>query len=74
MKMIALLLGVLLGASLILNSARSDVSREYHEHEIAHWQERLESWQNRFPQNERLHDEAHMEIDIIRSHLAQEHD
>ena len=74
MKMIALLLGVLLGASLILNSARSDVSVEYHEHQITHWQERLESWQNRFPQNESLHDEAHMEIDIIRSHIAQEHD
>ena len=74
MKMIALLLGVLLGASLILNAARSDVSIEYHEHEIRHWQERLESWQNRFPQNESLHDEAHMEIDIIRSHIAQEHD
>ena len=74
MKMIALLLGVLLGASLILNSARSDSTLEYHEHEIAHWQERLESWQNRFPQNENLHREAHMEIDIIRSHIEQEHD
>lgn len=74
MKMIAILLGVLLGASLILNSARSDVSVEYHEHEITHWQERLESWQNRFPQNESLHDEAHMEIDIIRSHIEQEHE
>lgn len=74
MKMIAILLGVLLGASLILNSARSDVSVEYHEHEIRHWQERLESWQNRFPQNESLHDEAHMEIDIIRSHIEQEHE
>ena len=74
MKLIAILLGVLLGVSLILNSARSDVSVEYHEHQIHEWQERLESWQNRFPQNEGLHDEAHMEIDIIRSHITQEHD
>jgi hypothetical protein len=74
MKLIAILLGVLLGVSLTLNSARSDVSVEYHEHEITHWQTRLESWQNRFPQNESLHDEAHMEIDIIRSHIEQEHE
>ena len=73
MRMIAVLLGILLAFSLVLESARSDVSIEYHQHELQHWAERLESWQNRFPQNETLHDEAYLEMEIIRYHMAQEH-
>ena len=74
MKITAILLGTLLAWGLVLGSARSDVTVEYHQHQLLGWQERLESWQNRFPQNESLHDEAHMEIDIIRSHIKQEHE
>ena len=74
MKRTAILLGTLLAWGLVLGSARSDVTVEYHQHQILGWQERLESWQTRFPQNESLHDEAHMEIEIIRAHIRQEHE
>ena len=74
MKRTAILLGTLLAWGLVLESARSDVTVEYHQHELHYWQERLESWQTRFPQNESLHDEAHMEIEIIRAHIKQEHE